>query len=221
MAKIWTFIVVLVCCEVINGKKECPHVVNSCANLGTTKDDNCHKLGLHKLYDFIEGGTDSFDQRMGLHTTKTKSRKWTLVMFAYMLDTARVNSSTIFPLNQGKDPIKEKSFEYTYQLVMKLVKPTTEMWNQVFLASKIKQKIALVLDRLVPQPEPHRNDGFALGGTLKGCTMCQKAAAGKDYSEKKVLFSMSRHFGSLAVMDICFKNALAVPITMQYNMAVF
>ena len=32
-------------------------------------------------------------------------------MFAYMLDTARVKSSTIFGLNQGKDPIKGKSFE--------------------------------------------------------------------------------------------------------------
>jgi len=46
-----------------------------------------------------------------------------------MLDTARVNSSTIFALNQGKDPIKEKSFEYTYHLVMELVKLTIEMRN--------------------------------------------------------------------------------------------
>ena len=79
--------------------------------LGTTKDDNCHKLGLYEPYDFTKGGTDIVDQRMGFHTTKTKSRKWTLVMFAYMLDTARVNSSTIFALNQGKDLIKGKSFE--------------------------------------------------------------------------------------------------------------
>ena len=84
-----------------------------------------------------------------------------------MLDTARVNSSTIVALNQGKDPIKEKSFEYTYQLVIELVKITIEMWNQVFLASKIKQKIALVLDGSVPQPEPHRNDGPALSTTPK------------------------------------------------------
>ena len=55
-----------------------------------------------------------------------------------MLDIARVNSSTIFALNQGKDPIKEKSFEYTYQIVMELVEPTIDMWDQVFLTSKIK-----------------------------------------------------------------------------------
>ena len=43
--------------------------------LGTTKDDNCHKLGLYKLYDFTKGGTDIVDQRMGFHMTKIKSRK--------------------------------------------------------------------------------------------------------------------------------------------------
>ena len=69
---------------------------------------------------------------------------------------------TFFAFNQGKGPIKEKSFEYTYQLVMKLVKPTIEIRNQVFLASKTKQKIVLVLNRPVPQPEPHRNYGPAL-----------------------------------------------------------
>ena len=69
---------------------------------------------------------------------------------------------------------------------MELVKPIIEKRNQVFLASKIKQKIALVLDRPVPKPKPHRNDWPALGATRKSCTMCQKAAAGKDYSKKKL-----------------------------------
>ena len=123
---------------------------------GTKKNDNCYKLALYKLYDFTKGGTDIVDQRMGFHTTKTKSKKWTLGMFAYVVDTARVNSLTIFTLNQGKDPIKEKSFKCTHQLVVKLVKPTIEMRNQVFLASKIKQKIALVLDRPLLQPELHQ-----------------------------------------------------------------
>ena len=84
--------------------------------MDTTKDDNCYKLGSYKLHNFTKGGTDIVDQRMRFHTIKTKSIKWTLVMFAHMHDTARVNSSTIFALSQGKDPIKEKSSEYTYNL---------------------------------------------------------------------------------------------------------
>ena len=50
--------------------------------VGTTKDDDYLKLGLYKLYDFTKGSTDIADRRMELHTTKTKFRKWTLVMFA-------------------------------------------------------------------------------------------------------------------------------------------
>ena len=49
-----------------------------------------------------------------------------------MLDIVLVNSSTIFALNQGKDPIKEKSFKYTHQLVMEFVKPAIEIRNHVF-----------------------------------------------------------------------------------------
>ena len=104
-----------------------------------------------------------------------------------MLDIVRANSSTIFALSQGKDPIKEKCFEYTHQLVMEFVKPTTEIRNQVFQASKIKHNN--VLNSPVLQPEPHRNDGPALGATRKRCTMCQKTAAGNDYCNKrKVIF---------------------------------
>ena len=80
---------------------------------------------------------------------------------------------------------KGKILRIHIQLVMGSVKPTTEMRNQVFVASKIKQKIAIMLDRPVPQPELHQNDGPTLGATRKRCTMCQKAATGKGYSKKK------------------------------------
>ena len=60
--------------------------------LGTTIDDNKKKAALYKLYDFTKGGTDIVDQRMGFNTCKVKSHKWSMVAFAYILDTARVNS---------------------------------------------------------------------------------------------------------------------------------
>ena len=99
------------------------------------------------------------------------------------------------------------------------------MGNQGFLASKIKQKIATALDCVVPQPEPHQKDGPPLGATQKRCTVRQMIAAGNDYFKEKVLFPVPRQFFSLLVMQhvrkICFKNALAVAISMQYNMAIF
>ena len=47
--------------------------------LGPTKDDNCHKLRLYRMYHFTKGGTDIVDQHMGFYTKKKKSTKWTLV----------------------------------------------------------------------------------------------------------------------------------------------
>ena len=80
--------------------------------LGITKDDGKSKLGIYKVYDFTKGGTDIIDQRMGFYTCKPKSRKRTMTVFSYVIDMARVNSSTTFPLQKKYDPSKQDSFEY-------------------------------------------------------------------------------------------------------------
>ena len=67
--------------------------------LGVTKDDEKQKPVLYKLYDFTKGGTDIVDQKMGTYTVKSKSRKWIMVAFSYLLDTIRVNACTILALN--------------------------------------------------------------------------------------------------------------------------
>ena len=48
---------------------------------------------------------------MGTYTVKSKSRKWTMVAFSYLLDTVRVNACTILALNQKKEPKKENAFD--------------------------------------------------------------------------------------------------------------
>ena len=155
-----------------SGKKNVIMLTTLNQILGTTKDDNRNKLALYKLYDFTKGGTDIVDQRMAFHTCKTKSRKWTTIAFAYMIDTARVNSSTIYALNKKIDPLKQKSFEYGFELVMQLVKPHIARRNQKYLPMVIKRKIALVIG------DNSEND--------KGrCTLCQRVAAGCGYTEKK------------------------------------
>ena len=70
--------------------------------LGVNKDDEKQKPALYKLYDFTKGGTDIVDQKMGTYAVKSKSRKWTMVGFSYLLDTIRVNACTILALNQKK-----------------------------------------------------------------------------------------------------------------------
>ena len=67
--------------------------------LGTTIDDDKCKPAIIKFYDFTKEGTDIIDQKMGYYTVKTKSRRWTMVAFAYLLDTIRVNASTVLAVN--------------------------------------------------------------------------------------------------------------------------
>ena len=70
---------------------------------GVTKYDGHNKPAVYKFYDFTKGGTDIADQRMSYYTTNTKSRRWTLPMFSYVLDTARINAQTVFTRNMSRE----------------------------------------------------------------------------------------------------------------------
>ena len=77
------------------------------------------------MYDYSKGGTDVVDQKMSYYSTNTKSARWTLTVFAYMLDTARVNSQTLFCLNNNINPgaRNNSSFRYGWNIVLALVTP--------------------------------------------------------------------------------------------------
>ena len=55
--------------------------------LATTKDDNKGKPAIYKPYDFSKGVTDIIDQRIGFYSCKSKSKRWTMNAFSYVLDT--------------------------------------------------------------------------------------------------------------------------------------
>ena len=84
-------------------------------------DDDKNKAALYKLYDFTKGGTDIVDKWMDFYTCKSKSRKWSMVAFSYIVDMARVNSSTLFALNGNKDSLKQSSFEFGMDILCSLV----------------------------------------------------------------------------------------------------
>lgn len=126
-------------------KEKCSDAFDSNSILGTTIDDDKNKAALYKLYDFTKGGTDIVDQRMGFYTCKVKSRKWSMVAFAYILDMARVNSSTLYALNKELCPLKQNSFEYGMDVAFDLVKPFLQQRNQARLSPVVKTKIAITL----------------------------------------------------------------------------
>ena len=61
------------------------------------------KPSINKLYDYTKSGTDIVDQRMGTYALLS------VAAFApHVLDTCRVNASTITGLNKGHDFRKQK-----------------------------------------------------------------------------------------------------------------
>ena len=63
------------------------------------------------------------DQRIGSYTVKAKSKKWTHPASSYILDTARVNSGTLFALKKGSNPRLLNSFQFGLDVARSLVIP--------------------------------------------------------------------------------------------------
>ena len=147
--------------------------------LGTTIDDGKNKPALYKLYDFTKGGTDIVDQRMGFYSCKFKARRWSMTAFAYIVDTARVNASTLFAMNQKKDPLKLNSFEFGMDVVFGLISPFLKQRNKSRLSPIIKKKMALTLaimgcddEEAVVIREDHQLFGPSKSKKRKRCNTC-------------------------------------------------
>ena len=79
--------------------------------LGVTRDDGKGKPAIFKAYDFTKDGTDIVDQKMSSLSWKAKSARWKMVAFYYILDSARVNSTTLLALKNKQDPRKLNYFD--------------------------------------------------------------------------------------------------------------
>ena len=69
-------------------------------DLARSRDDT-RRLYLTCLYNYTMGGTDRVDQLIGNMSCRWKSDRWTMNTFAFMLDTACVNSRTVALLQDG------------------------------------------------------------------------------------------------------------------------
>ena len=161
--------------------------------LGITKDDGKSKLGIYKVYDLQKVGTDIIDQRMGFYTCKPKARKWTITVFSYVIDMARVNS---LALQKKYDPCKQDSFKYCYTLLYQLVKPFIQSRNLNGLTTLVRQKIELVIGKRQWEVE-----GEAIGSPIsedKGrCHVCISNLDGVGHKLKlksiKIKFKLKKN----------------------------
>ena len=168
------------------GKKNVVMLTTTHPLLGTTKDDGKEKPALYKLYDFTKGGTDIIDQRMSSYSSKPKSRKWTMVAFSYILDTARVNASTILAMNRNQDPKQVKSFQFGFDLAEQLLKPYIECRNLNGINSLVKKKIELVLGKsLAPVNCPRNIPGPSKSEKKARCYLCILEIQGDGHKKEK------------------------------------
>ena len=80
--------------------------------LGSMKEGRQPKPAIYKLYYFTKGGTDVIDQRMVYYTSKPKAPRWSVTALSYVLDTCRVNASTInAAMNAGRNPRSQDAFQ--------------------------------------------------------------------------------------------------------------
>ena len=78
---------------------------------------------IYKLYNFSKGGTGIIDQRLGFYSCKSKSKRWAMNAFSYVLDTCRVNASMIYAMNNDLQPQNIKSVDFGFELAMSLIRP--------------------------------------------------------------------------------------------------
>jgi hypothetical protein len=158
--------------------------------LATTKDDFKEKPAILKFYDFSKGGTDIIDQRIGFYTCNTKSLRWSLSGFSYILDTMRVNAQTIYALNKGVSPRKVKSFEFGWEIVKSLVIPHVEIRKiQRVLPTGTVGKINMMLG-VHHSVSPEVEDPYPARADKPGrCTVCIEKIRGDGYTSKRSAIS--------------------------------
>ena len=176
--------------------------------LGVTKDDK-QKPALYKLYDFTKGGTDIIDQKMGAYTTKSKSRKWTKVAFSYLLDTIRVNASTIYALANNKHPKEIKSFHFGTELADSLIMPFLTTRTLRGLSKSVCNKITLYMGKQEENVVENRFNFPAVDDSAKRCRYCLDNIAGDGYKAKKDKLSKKKTLCRTCGKTICEVHMVA------------
>ena len=195
--------------------------------LGVTKDDNKKKPAIYKLYDFTKGGTDIVDQRIGLYTCRTKSRRWTMSAFSYILDTCRVHAATVYALNHGKDPRKIDAQNFIGCLVKQMISLLLRRRQLTGLHAAVKNDIKTVIQWLDQEAESNTcvqsqpagsssNDQVQQKHPTKGekrrrCYVCVSEISGRpDYSKKIIQMSASKNQCQECCKPTCSKHTFQI-----------
>ena len=109
-----------------------------------------------------------------------------MVAFYFVLDTARVNASTMLSLKTNTNPRNVNSFEIGFDLAMSLVLPQVSRRPKTGLNKAQLQKISIILDETIEVQNVVNDLPFPkTGGQRNNCKKCLHDIAGDDYKSKK------------------------------------
>ena len=165
-------------------------------------NDKKEKPYTYKIYNFTKVGIDIPDERMGSLNYEQKTKKWTLVVLAYVLDMTTVNSQAIYAMNTRNT--STKSFEFGWELMILLIKP--HMSNRITIGSltiNLEESIRVYLDqgREVNPPPPNN-------GKAQVCRVCQKEKYGPGY--KKEIDTLGKARCSKCDHHLCGKHTFVI-----------
>ena len=167
-----------------------------------TKDDR-KKPHVICFYDRTKGGVDVMDMMAGTYSCRYKSRRWTANAFAYILDTVRTNSTTLF--REIKPEEKISSFDFLWTLGEQLITPHVQRRyiNSHGLQVNIINAMKLFLGQDVEQPA-----ALEAPSDRKRCFYCIEQLKGKPhYKEQKNKLGKSKHCCPSCQRTVCTKHA--------------
>ena len=151
------------------------------------------------------------DRQIWKYTTKAKSPKWTRVSFHYVLDTTRVNASTVFTLNFYLSAADVNAFAIGWSLAESLVLPLARQRSTVGLSSKTQLKLSfLVGNQQTEQASPEASDE-PTPQKKQSCHSCLKELVGKQrYKEEKSRLTKIKSTCSKCSKPTCSKHFAAI-----------
>ena len=135
------------------------------------------------FYDHAKGGVDVVDLISAKMSTRMKTKRWTLYVFAFILDTARINARTIFKENTPTKPLS--TFQFTWELGKSLVRSCIQRRHDspVGLTHSLVKSIWKVLG--IEQPIERRQKPELLNKGQR-CYLCLEEINGQpDYKANK------------------------------------
>ena len=162
------------------------------------------------FYDHTKGGVDVVDLISAKMLTRMTTRRWTLNVFAFMLDTARTNAKTIVKENTPTKPVS--TFHFTWKLGKLLIRSCIHQRHDspVGLTHSLVKSICKVLG--IEQPIERRQKPELLNKGQR-CYLCLEEINGQpDYKANKAkLVCIScknttciKHF--ITTCDRCFEE---------------